>query len=315
MPIPVSIIRKIYNLAPYLKVLMLLPSGIIKTTAMKKIIVAVDFSTGSIHALRYAIAIANKANSDIEMVWVDKTASPESIYSISVEDYRTEAVKRFNELVEQYQPLFTGGKLEYKLRKGKIYLEIVTMAKRRQADLIVMGSHGVSGYEQFWIGSNANRVISNAGCPVITVNSRFKLKTEIKKIVVPIDHYNNTLLKLPFTADFSKLYQSELHLTGVYATTMRTMHKRIENFLDKARKYLDKANVPFHVEYLHSTDITKSTIEYAQSIDADLISIMTEQDDNGLLGPCAQQIVNHSPIPILSMHEDDAKKSKSSLFE
>ncbi|NCA86265.1 MAG: universal stress protein [Clostridia bacterium] len=281
---------------------------------MKKIIVAVDFSTGSIHALRYAIAIANKAQSDILMVWVDKTASPESIYSISVEDYRTEAVKRFTELVDQYQPLHTGGKLEYKLRKGKIYLEIVTLAKRRQADLIVMGAHGVSGYEQFWIGSNANRVISNAGCPVITVNSGFELKSEIKKIVVPIDHYNDTLLKIPFTVEFSRLYQSELHLTAVHATNMETMHRRIENFLDKARKYIDKANVPYHIEYLKSAEITKSTIEYAQSINADLISIMTEQDDNGLLGPCAQQIVNHSPIPILSMHVGDAKKYKS-LFE
>ncbi|HZK06702.1 MAG TPA: universal stress protein [Bacteroidales bacterium] len=280
---------------------------------MKKIIVAVDFSTGSIHALRYAIAIANKAQSDILMVWVDKTASPESIYSISVEDYRTEAVKRFNDLVDQYQPLLTGGKLEYKLRKGKIYLEIATIAKRQHADLIVMGSHGVSGYEQFWIGSNANRVITNACCPVITVSSKFELKPEIKKIVAPIDHYNNTLLKLPFTADFSRLYQSELHLVGIYATTMKTMNQRIENFLDKARKYLDKVNVPYHIEYIHSTDVTKSTIEYAQSINADLISIMTEQDDNGLLGPCAQQIVNYSPIPILSMHEDDAKKSESSF--
>lgn len=292
---------------------MLLPAGIFKTTAMKKIIVAVDFSTGSIHALRYAIAIANKAQSDILMVWVDKTASPESIYSISVEDYRTEAVRRFTELVDQYQPLLTGGKLEYKLRKGKIYLEIVNIAKRQLADLIVMGSHGVSGYEQFWIGSNANRIISIAGCPVISVNSRFELKPEFKKIVVPIDHYNNTLLKIPFTAEFSRLYQSELHLTCVFATTMTAMHKRVENFLDRARKYLDKANVPYHVEYIHSTDVTKSTIEYAQSIDADLISIMTEQDDNGLLGPCAQQIVNLSPIPILSMHVDDAKKSKSLL--
>jgi nucleotide-binding universal stress UspA family protein len=276
---------------------------------MKKIIVAVDFSTGSIHALRYAIAIANKAHSDILMVWVDKTASSESIYSISVEDYRAEAVRRFNELVDQYQPLLTGGKLEYKLRKGKIYLEIVTMAKRRQADLIVMGAHGVSGYEQFWIGSNANRVIINADCPVITVNSAFELKPEIKKIVVPIDHYSNTLLKLPFTAEISKLYQSELHLTAMHATTMKTMHQRIENFVEKARKYFDKANVSYHVEYIHSADITKSTIDYAQSINADLISIMTEQDDNGLLGPCAQQIVNYSSIPILSMHEGDAKKS------
>jgi nucleotide-binding universal stress UspA family protein len=49
-------------------------------------------------------------------------------------------------------------------------------------------------------------------------------------------------------------------------------------------------------------------IDYAKSIDADLISIMTEQDNNlstGIIGPNAQQIVNHSPIPVLSFHSSN----------
>ena len=48
-----------------------------------------------------------------------------------------------------------------------------------------------------------------------------------------------------------------------------------------------------------------------------MIAIITEKDDtkgSGLIGPSAQQIVNHSPIPVLSVHVDDARKTMK-LFD
>ncbi len=279
---------------------------------MKKIVVAVDFSSGSIHALEYAISIANMSKSSILMIWVDKTANPESIYSSSVESYRGEVIKRFRELIEEYQPKLTGGKLDYKLRKGKIFSEIVNTAKSKKADLIISGSHGVSGFEKFWIGSNANRVVGHAFCPVITVRNGFEIKDTLKKIVVPIDQSKHTLIKIPFTAMLAKLFKAEVHIVVIFSTNLKTMNKRVENYTEKAKKYFDNENVSYDVEHIHSQNATKSAIDHAKMIDADLISIMTEQDerrDSGLLGPCAQQMVNHSPIPVLSVHVDDAKKT------
>jgi len=279
---------------------------------MKKIVVAVDFSSGSIHALEYAISIANMSKSGILMIWVDKTADPESIYSTSVESYRGEVIKRFRELIDEYQPKLTGGKLDYKLRKGKIFSGIVNTAKSKKADLIISGSHGVSGFEEFWIGSNANRVVGHAYCPVITVRNGFEIKDTLKKIVVPIDQSKHTLIKIPFTAMLAKLFKAEVHIVVVFSTNLKTMNKRVENYADKARKYFDNENVKYIVEHIHSQNATKSAIDHAKTVDADLISIMTEQDerrDSGLLGPCAQQMVNHSPIPVLSVHVDDAKKT------
>ncbi len=279
---------------------------------MKKIVVALDFSSGSIHALKYAISIANVTKSNILMIWVDKTASPESIYATSVESYRGEVIKRFRELIDEFQPALTGGKLEYKLRKGKIYAEIVNTAKSKKADIIISGSHGVSGFEEYWIGSNANRMVGHAYCPVITVRNGFEIKkTGIKKIVVPIDQSNHTLIKVPFTAKLAKLFGADVHIVVIFSTNLKTMHKRVENFADKAKKYFENEGVNYAGEHIQTQNSTKSTIDYAVKIGADMISIMTEQDerrDSGLLGPCAQQMVNHSPIPVLSVHVDDARK-------
>ncbi|HPE34593.1 MAG TPA: universal stress protein [Bacteroidales bacterium] len=279
---------------------------------MKNIIVAVDFSGGSIHALKYAIKLANSAKANIIMVWVDKTSEPDSIYSISVESYRTEVVRRFNELTGQFRPEFTGGKLEYKLRKGKIYQEIVGFAQSKNADLIITGSHGVSGFEEYWIGSNANRIVAHAFCPVITVRNKFEIKDQIQKIVMPVDNSSNTLGKLNVTACLAKHTGAEIHLISIYSTNLKTMHKRVENFADKAIKYFEKESVSFVHEHFQTQNATKSVIDYAINIQADLIAIMTEQEDNqsnGIIGPNARQIVNHSPIPVLSVHAADANKT------
>lgn len=275
---------------------------------MKRIVVAVDFSSGSIHALEYAINIANKVHAEIMMIWVDKEPVPESIYSADTHNYRDEVIKRFGELVAKYQPLCTGGKLEFKLRKGKIYYEIVTTAKTKKAELIVTGSHGVSGFEEYWIGSNANRIVASAGCPVITVRNGFDIKQNLEHIVMPIDNSNHTLLKVPFTAQVAKIFGSKVHILAIYSTNLKTMHQRVENYAEKAKKYFEKEQIDFVTETIETQNSTKSTIDYAQSLNADLISIVTEQDERnetGLIAPCAQQMVNHSPIPVLSVHVAD----------
>ncbi len=278
---------------------------------MNNIVVAVDFSSGSLHALKYAVNLGNLIKSNITMIWVDKTSGPDSVYSISVENYRGEVVRRFNEIIEQFQPELTGGKLDYKLRKGKIYAEVVGFAHSKKAGLIITGSHGVSGFEEYWIGSNANRIVAHALCPVITVRNGFSIKEKINKIVLPFDNTANTVVKLPFTASLARLVAAEVHLLAVFSTNLKTMHKRVENYLEKGTKYLEKENVKFITERIQTQNATKSVTEYAKGINADLISIMTEQEErkgSGLIGPNAQQIVNHSPIPVLSVHASDENK-------
>ncbi len=283
---------------------------------MKNIVVAVDFSSGSLHALKYAISIANKVKSDILMIWVDKTASPESVYSGQTESYRGEVIKRFNEITEKYQPMLTGGKLSYKLRKGKIYHEVVAIARSKKAELIVTGSHGVAGFEEYWIGSNANRIVGNSCCPVITVRNGFEIKDDFHHIILPIDSAKQTLIKVPCAAKMAKVFDAEVHILIIFTTSLTTMHKRVENYADKAKKYFDEENVRYNVETIQTQNVTKATIDYATSIDADLIAITTEQKENknvGLLGPCAQQIVNHSHIPVLCVQDNDADKANELL--
>jgi len=77
----------------------------------------------------------------------------------------------------------------------------------------------------------------------------FQIKESLKKIVLPIDHSKDTLIKVPFTAMLAKLFKAEVHIVVVFTTNLKTMNKRVENYADKAKKYFDNENVSVGVAH------------------------------------------------------------------
>jgi nucleotide-binding universal stress UspA family protein len=239
------------------------------------------------------------------MVWVDKIAASEGLYPDTSNENRNEAKKRFEELIHHYQKSVSKEiKLEYKLRKGKIYHELDGLARTIGALMIVTGSHGLSGFEEYWIGSNAFRIVTYATCPVITVRHDFPQGKNIDKILVPVDSSPETLQKFPFIANMAGAFGSEVHIVATHYSQLKSIQRIAENLAEQGSRYLIKHNIKVVRDKIISNDISKMSIDYALNMGADLISIMTEQETpaNILLGPHAQQLVNQSPVPILSIH-------------
>jgi nucleotide-binding universal stress UspA family protein len=269
---------------------------------MKQIIVAIDFSKTSINALAFGIHLANKAKADVQMVWVDNTTSEEAVFEGAHED-RNEKVAMLKELQDKYSKSLKNGKLDYKTRKGKVYIEVAQQAKSVNADLIIAGTHGISGFEEFWIGSNAYRIVTNAPCPVITLRHDFK-GGDIHKIVIPIDSSQETRQKIPVASQVATLFNSEIHVLSLYSTSLKSVQKRVDNYAKHVTDYFAERKIKYVAVKRESDNITRTTIDYAEEVGADLIAIMTEQETttaNLFLGPYAQQMVNHSPVPVLSM--------------
>lgn len=272
---------------------------------MKNILVAIDFSRCSIHALEYAISIANILKSNVLMVWVDNTRTEETIFPETPGDSRKEITGNFKELISKYQPQLIGGELNFKIRKGKVHHEVANQAKYSDVGLVITGTHGVTGFEEFWIGSNAYRIVTYAPCPVITIRANYGFHQTLDRIVLPIDSSLESRQKLPFTTQIARYFNSEIHIIGLYSTSVKAVRNRVDEYTRQVAKYLEEENVPYYLEKLEAENITNSTIEYALKVDAGLISIMTEQETttaNLFLGAFAQQMVNHSPIPVLSIH-------------
>ena len=271
---------------------------------MKEIILATDFSSGSIHALNYAITIANKTDSNITMLWVDSISEKEGMLLPEQKIMKDEICEGFADLIKKHQPLLKNGNLSFKIRKGKIYNEIALQAKQSKADLVIAGAHGISGFEEYWIGSNAFRIVSSVPCPIITIRNGFSFSKGIKTIVLPLDITSDTLQKIYFTADLAEYFAAEIHILALYATQLKSISRKADEFAHKADIYLKDRNIKHQVESVFSENTTNAILTYADAVKADVISIMTEQENNStsvLLGPHAQQMINQSEIPILSI--------------
>lgn len=278
---------------------------------MKEIIVAIDFSSCSLHALDYAVLLANKIGANIQMVWVDTSVQKDTPFETYDPNKRLDFKSNFDDLCEKYKDKLTSGKLSYKLRKGKVFHEIAMQAMQENAFLIVTGTHGVSGYEELWIGSNAYRIVTHAPCPVITLRQSLEIEDGVSTMVLPIDSTKDTLQKLPFAVNLAKIYDASIHLISICPSFLESLKLKVDANSHKAIQYLEKNKVNFVHKNIKSDDLTKSTIEYAVKVEANLIAIMTGQGisrKSVFLAQNEQQLVSNSPVPLLSIRSESNKK-------
>ncbi|MCK9617959.1 MAG: universal stress protein [Lentimicrobiaceae bacterium] len=276
---------------------------------MKDIIVAIDFSDCSINALEHAISIANKTHLNINMVWVNNpNVTKIEIFSGKSDELISEVQKQFGLLIKKYKSQLGKSTIDFKIREGKVYREIVMEAKESEATLIVAGTHGASGFEEFWIGSNANKIVSAAPCPVITIRAGRSIRRNLEKIILPIDNTLETRQKVPFTVSLASYFDAEIHVLSVLTSKVDELRSRVLLYSSQVMKHLEKEGIKGVGVQVEADNITTAIIEYAEKVDANLISIMSEQEksmSNLLMGTYAQQMVNRSPIPVLILHSQE----------
>ena len=271
---------------------------------MKTFLVAIDFSRNAEHALEYALMFAKKLNAGIYLLWVDNTVSDESVIDTIEGDLRREKKSYMSELIAKYEPQLKGNKIKVLFKKGKVYQEVNKAARQIDADLIFVGTHGVSGFEQYWVGSNTYRIVTQAPCPVVSIRSDFKIEDTVKKILLPIDSSLETKQKLPFACQIALMFKAVIHLLVVYNTPLNVIRKRIDKIPEEAAKCMVEGDVNYVLERLEADNVASSILKYAESLNVDLITIMTDQGTttaNKFLGPYSQQLINNSPIPIMSL--------------
>lgn len=275
---------------------------------MKNIIVAMDFSKGALRALDYAIKIANNTQSNILLVWVDSQNTKEISAELCKNELRRDAKIELQKIVKDKTSFLTGGKFKIKLRKGKVYQELALQAKASDAFLVIVGTHGISGFEEFWIGSNAFKIISYASCPVVSIRYNYDVEKPIKRIIVPIDNSIDSIKKVPMAAKLAKAFDAEIHLLSIYTTNLVSLKKKVDRVVSQSEKYLAKESVPFITKVMQSDNLPVTVVDYAKKVKGDMVVIMTDQEKANLsilMGDYSQKIINLSPIPILSVKPEN----------
>jgi len=266
---------------------------------MKTIIVPLDFSDESLTGLNLALMLAAKTGANIQMVHVIGKNTGD--YYEQKEKENQLAKSKFEDILQKYKGK-SNSTLSYTITEGKVFKEIADLADKYEDVLTVLSTHGASGFEELFIGGNAYKITSHSRNPVITVR-RSKLSSNINKIVLPLDFTFQTREKVPYTAELAKVFGSKIHILTISLSKIKNTEKKLHQYAEQVASYLDTHKIPYAIEHLHGSNLTDLTLDYARSIDADLISIMTEQEkstSNLLLGTYAHQFINKAFIPVLS---------------
>ena len=193
------------------------------------------------------------------------------------------------------------------IASGDIHSEIISYSQEKKIDLIIMGTHGTSGFDEFFIGSNAQRVVTLSEIPVLTMQKKSS-KIGFKNILVPIDNALHSREKVNLAMIFADLFGAKIHLIGLPDSSEKQELNKFKIKLESVEKIISSDKLPYKTTIVQGENLAQAALNYATKNKCDLIVINTghESKSTGIfLGAFAQQIVNHSKIPVLSFKHSE----------
>lgn len=270
------------------------------TNLMRNIIVPLDFSVDALKGLELAILFAKHTPVKIQLVYVQRK---NDVPSASEDEYKL-AEKNLEKIIDTYSGILPKkSQITYIIKKGKVYQEIVGQAQAFPDSIIIASTHGASGFEELFIGSNAFRVICATTRPVITIR-QLPVPQSIKKIVLPIDYSVESRQKVMITSLIASIFNAEVHVVLVSQSKSKRIVNRLNAYSLQVCNYLKTKDIPVTTASLFGKSPISSIINYAVNEKADLISIINESGENItdlIIGGDAQQMISKSPIPVLTI--------------
>lgn len=278
---------------------------------MKNIVVGIDFSEGSINALKHGISLANHFNADLHLAWC---CTPGSILGLSNENLDSLSQKaeiQLKNLVEEYKKQLKNAKINYVLLEGRPYAELTNYAKSLDDAVIVMGSHGLSGFEELFIGSNTTKAITVSENPIFC--TRQNIKKHLSDIMVHIDSSVHSLQKMNIACDLAKAYSAKILVVGVVVNDSPENRNAVKILMEKACLKCEKEGVRYSKDFFIVKDsAVDEIIKYAEIKNINLIIVLKNQEleiSNFFLGTFTRQLINRcASIPICCIPTVDLRQ-------
>tara|TARA_Y100001934_G_C12122839_1_gene664031 strand:- start:32 stop:910 length:879 start_codon:yes stop_codon:yes gene_type:complete len=272
-----------------------------------RILVPIGFSDQSMIALGQAFNLAKIKKSKIILLSVIEELS--KIESLFLDDKTHELQQKVNQkLVEvgkDYAKKYNV-EVDTMVAKGRVYEQIIDVAEMLSADLIVMGTNGTpQEVMKRVIGSNAERVVRLAHCPVITIKGKDH-KNGCENIILPLDLQKQTKEKVTLAIEYARYWNATIRVVSVLLRDKQEIKDKLVRNLNQVEKFIKDANLNCTAELLageKGKGLAESILDYEKNFESDLILIMTRQEDifSNKLGTAAREIIYRSEIPVMSI--------------
>ncbi|MGQ7946309.1 universal stress protein [Flavobacterium sp. WC2509] len=272
---------------------------------MKKILIPTDFSDYADIAIEVGAQIAKKTNSEIVLIHMlelpthmnDAISNETSIPEIML--FKRKADETLADI--KNRPYLAGIKITEVVRLDGAYTGINNYTKQNNdIDLIIMGSHGATGINEIFVGSNTEKVVRQSEIPVLVIKNKaedFKATT----IVFASDFSNE--IKKPFkkVLEFTKLFEAKLKLVMICTPNSfksTSVARKIVN------EFISEFDMPeFSFDIYNENNIEKGIINYSKENNGDIISFCTHGRtalNHFFSGSISEDLVNHSAKPVLT---------------
>lgn len=267
---------------------------------MKKLLVPCDFSTTSLHAFQFALDAAAQSNGTVHALHVielpvlhDTVIMPVlSFEKDLMDELKQKADQEFDGIVKKYNK----GKVKVitEVKFGKIS-EIIRQYSHDEAiDCIIMGSHGAQGMREFFIGSNAEKIVRHSSVPVLVIKGTYK--GPIKNIVFPntlqTESQEDLVMRVKALQHF---FNAHLHIVWINTPLNFATDTDTRDRLDKFVKRYQFKNYTINI-YNH-VNPEEGIIDFANTLNAELIAMGTHGRkgiSHVMYGSLTESLVNHT---------------------
>ena len=271
---------------------------------MKRILVPTDFSKHAEYALRVAAQIAKANNSEIILLHMlelphqgsDAIGSGSAIPEIMF--FKKKAIERLEALMDS--DFLKGIEVFEIIQFEKAFDGILAVSKKNNVDFIVMGSHGASGFQELFIGSNTEKVVRFSDVPVLVIKNETP-NFNASNFVFASDFSDE--IKAPFAklVALANTFNSHLDLVMINTPNSFKPTHVAESIMNEFVKGFNLTNYATHI--YNDVNVEKGILNFANAVNADLIGMCTHGRtgfSHFFNGSISEDLVNHAVRPVVT---------------
>jgi len=287
-------------------------NSVLAKVGFARILVATDFSDVSQRALEYAKSIARLHDSEIVLAHVSEPVNPVSPPEAEWFDNTAELQCADQQLEDQGAELRSQG-LNARTASlvGVTSKEIIAASIRERSDLIVVGTHGKTGFERLLFGSDSEALLQNSDCAVLVVRSLAKPVSAgqwpPKEIVFASSLNPESAPAAVFASLLAEEYEASFTIFHIESAAQLKRNHGVLEFQEAFARIFPGKRVPNYSSYspVAAWLFGPAIVEFAKKRHADLIVMGAERASSAVthFAPSIVPLVAaEAPCPVLILH-------------
>lgn len=279
---------------------------------MKKILVPTDFSDSAYFASDVAMSLAGKMDAEVHFYtrialqsqWSEITEGGKINHPEESPEFG-EMKQNFKELREKYASYDTRIITSYS--HGNVVEVVANYIDKEEIDLVVMGSRGADGLREWLFGSNSQKVVRHAHCPVLVIKHPPE-STDFNHILFASDFREEALKPFERLVDFAQAFNAHVHLLNIAAYPKFDVTEEDKARMDVFRKRCWA--LPCTVHGQGDINVELGITHFANDHNIDLIAIANYGEPfltRMMKGSVSESLVNHLEIPVLALNTRELK--------